>query len=168
MHNMPNVRKYVKAVVHQIKCYNIVKRLQRIETYIKEFGFDEVTAGDIEKIDSQMTAIMLKAENDLVPSNTKYAFSEELLLQMRKVRLIKTLLNQHENHYPLESYVDATMEKEAAELMQLSAQDLDTHLTESRELLISMQDESWVIRESHHMTRMQAAAENENKDVKPK
>lgn len=125
-----------------------MKRLQRIEKYIKDHSFDEVAEADLENIDSQMTAIMLKAENDLAPSHTKYAFSTELLLQMRRVRLIKNLLNRHEKHYPLESYVDASMEQEAAELMQLPAVELEAHLTESRKIFVSMQDESWEIRES--------------------
>ena len=83
-----------------MKCHNIVCRLQQLDTYIKEFGFDEIVTGDLERIDTHLTQIMLKAENDLAPSGTQYAFSEELLLQMRKVRLIKKFLNQHGKHYP--------------------------------------------------------------------
>lgn len=88
---------------------------------------------------------MLKAENDLAPSGTQYAFSEELLLQMRKVRLIKKFLNQHGKHYPLESYVDQVMEEEAQQLILLSVPELEKQLIGARNLLKAIQDESWEI-----------------------
>ena len=167
-HNIPNVKKYVKAVIKQMQCHNIVTRLKRMDTYIAEFGFDEIAAGDLERIDNHMTKIMLKAEDDLGPSDAKYAFSEELLLQMRKVRLIKTFLRQHGKRYPLESYVDASMEDEAQELLFLSVPELENKLIEARNLLIAMQDESWEIRDNHNIQRVQAAAEKENKDLEIK
>lgn len=55
MHTVPNVQKYVKAVVKQMKCHNIVCRLQKLDTYIKEFGFDEIVTGNLERIDTHLT-----------------------------------------------------------------------------------------------------------------
>ena len=84
--------KYIQAVVYQMKCHNIVKRLERLEEYIKHYGFDCVSSNDLEKINKLMTQIMLKAEDDLAPSDTIYAFSVNIPNQMRRVRLIKTFL----------------------------------------------------------------------------
>ena len=78
----------MKAVLKQIESHKIVQRLQKLDKSIMENGFDEISAHTLEKLDTHITAIMLKAENDLAPSDTKYAFSEDLLLQMRKVRLL--------------------------------------------------------------------------------
>ena len=141
MHNIPNVRKYVKAVVKQIKCHNIVTRLKTLGKQIKDEGFDTMVIIELEKIDKHMTQIMLKAGNDLAPSDTKYTFSEDLLLQMRKVRLIKTFIRQQENNYPLESFVDAAMEDEALQLINFTPAELETSRIDARDLLIQMQDE---------------------------
>ena len=165
MHNVPNVNKYIKAVTYQMKCQNIINRLQRIDSHVKDFGFDEIATNDLEKIDATMTQLMLKAENDLAPSHTKYAFSTELLKQMRRVRLIKTFINQHENNFPLESFVTESMEDEAVQYMHLSLSELEEALVEARRTLIDMQDKSWEIRNTHHDDRIQAAARAENKDV---
>ena len=165
MHNTPNVRKYVENVLKQMKCHSITHRLEKLDATIKEDEFDEVSAFTLEKIDVQMRDIMLKAEDDLAPSDTKYAFSEDLLLQMRKVRLIKTFIRQYEKNYPLESFVDATIEEEALDLVTRSKPELEHLLISERQLLCTMQDESWDIREGHNTRRMEAAAEDEHKDV---
>ena len=165
MHNVPNVNKYIKAVVYQMKCQNIINRLKNIDSHIEDHGFDDIATNDLEKVDATMTQIMLKAENDLAPGNTKYAFSAELLQQMRRVRLIKTFIRQNENNYPLESFVTEQMEDEAMQLMHLTLPELEKTLIEERELLITMQDNSWDIRTTHHDDRIQAAAKEENKDV---
>ena len=70
MHNVPNVLKYVKAVVKQIHYHNFIKRLQNLDKHIKEDGFDEMAILELEKIDKHITTIMLKAENDLAKSTT--------------------------------------------------------------------------------------------------
>ena len=56
---------------------------------------------DLEKLDTQVTYFMLKAERDLVPNQSAYKFSVELATQMRKVRLLKALINKKANQYPL-------------------------------------------------------------------
>ena len=152
-HNIPNVKKYIEAVVYQMQCHSVVKRLEKLETYIKDFGFDCVSSNDLEKIDKLMTQIMLRAEDDLAPNETKYAFSVELLHQMRKVRLIKTT---------------ETMEEEALQLLQLFAPELEKELEKSRQNLIEMQNTSWEIRNSHYDTRIQAAAEDDKKEIETK
>ena len=111
---------------------------------------------------------MLRAENNLAPSDTKYAFSVDLLKQMRIVRLIKTLQKQHAKKYSLESYVNTDMEEEAAQLFHKSEIELDQILETERDKLIEMQDNSWDIREGHHNDRITAAAIAENKDVATK
>lgn len=60
MHNTPNVRKYVKNVLQQIKCHNIIERLEKLDEAIKEEGFDDISAITLEKIDVQLRDIMLK------------------------------------------------------------------------------------------------------------
>ena len=62
MHNTSNVHKYVKAVLKQIESHNIVQRLQKLDKSIMENGFDEISAHTLEKLDTHLTAIMLKAE----------------------------------------------------------------------------------------------------------
>lgn len=87
---------------------------------------------------------------------------------MRKVRLIKIFIRQYEKNYPLESFVDATMEKEALKLVSMSKEELETLVVSERQLMCSMQDDSWDIREGHQTQRIQASAEEENKEVEVK
>ena len=86
----------------------------------------------------------------------------------RKVRLIKTFIRQSENNYPLESFVDSAMEEEALELVHKSKEELEQQINDERNLLCMMQDESWDIRESNNIRKIQAAADAGNKDLEVK
>ena len=165
MYNTPNVHKYTKEVLYQMQCHNIFSRIDKLDDHIKHHGFDILASGDLERIDQQVTSVMLKAEEGLVPSDTKYALSVDLLHQMRKIRLIKTLQNQHEKKYPLESYVNQDVEEEALQLINKTADEQNDILESERDKLIQMQDDSWDIREDHHNDQINAAAIAENKSV---
>ena len=69
MHNTPNVTKYVKAVLKQFECHNIIQRLKNLDKSIKEDGFADIYAMELERLDQHVTAIMLKAEHDLAFGN---------------------------------------------------------------------------------------------------
>ena len=72
---------------------NIPHRIKQLNDNIKLFGFNEDCRAELEKIDSQMTDIMLKAEQSLSPDSTPFPFSVQLLEQINSVRLIIRLRN---------------------------------------------------------------------------
>ena len=63
--------------------------MQNIFKDVKSNGFTETIGMDFNKLDSQVTEIMLRSEDRLSPDDTPYAYSEDLDRQMRIVRLIK-------------------------------------------------------------------------------
>lgn len=123
----------------------------KVYEYIKAVtapsGFDESTATIIEQLDSHVTQIMLQAENNLAPQDTPYAFSAPLLLQMRKVRLLKLLLDKKTKNLPLEMIVNGDLEELAETWIRLNETDLTELLQQERSLLNDMQDDSWAVRE---------------------
>ena len=76
-------------MLEQFEAHNIVKRMQNIFKDVKSNGFTETIGMDFNKLDSQVTKIMLRSEDRLSQDDTPYAYSEDLDRQMRIVRLIK-------------------------------------------------------------------------------
>ena len=92
-HNAPKVELYILQVLERSHAHNIPKRLEKLRKNISDTGFNDSTAHELDKIDEQMTSIMLKTEQDLHPDTTPFPFSVQLLEQIHRVRLIKRLRN---------------------------------------------------------------------------
>ena len=108
---------------------------------------------------------MLKAERDLVPNQSAYKFSVELATQMRKVRLLKALINKKANQYPLETYVNWDMEKYAEQWIRLDVPTLEQQLEKERETLIYLQEHSDEGRDTHHDYIIETTADEEHKEI---
>ena len=93
IHNAPMVKWYILQVLEKAEDQNISNRIRQLNENIKLFGFTEDSRIELEKIDSQMTHIMLQPEQSLSPDSTPFSFSVQLLEQINSVRLIKRLRN---------------------------------------------------------------------------
>ena len=120
---------------------------------------------DLNKIDKQVTEIMLRSESKLSPDDTPYAYSAELDRQMRIVRLIKKLQPYEKNNYALETYVNSDFEDVAVDLVRMSQTELNDTLLEQRSIPEDMHDRSWEIRNDHQTTIRNKAAEEQRKEV---
>ena len=94
-YNKLNVEKYKTYVLEQFEAHNIVNRMKRLSKVIENDGFTSELGDELNRIDKQVTDILLRAEDKLSPGDTSYAYSMEIDKQMRVVRLIKRLQNQH-------------------------------------------------------------------------
>ena len=164
-YNKVNVEKYVTYALEKFEAQNIVKRLQRLHQQIADDVFDAEAGDTLNTIDKIVTEIMLRSEHRLSPEETPYACSIELERQIRIVRLIKRIQDQKALNYPLETYVNSNLEAITVELIHMDDTKLDSTLTEERTKFISMQNESWSIRERHHNTIIEKGAKEQNNDV---
>ena len=165
LYNRPKVQQYVTYVLEQFDAHNIVNRMKNILQNVTSNGFTESIGRDLNKLDEQVTEIMLRSEAHLSPDDTPYAYSEELDRQMRIVRLIKKLQPHAKNNFPLETYVNSDLEDVAAELLFMSQDQINETLLEQRTRLRDMQDRSWEIRTDHQTKIRERAAEEQRKDV---
>ena len=165
MYNRPKVDQYIEYVLSQFEAHNIVKRLQNLLDEVKSHGFNENIGMDLNRLDQQVTEIMLRSESKLSPDDTPYVYSAELDKQMRIVRLIKKLQPNVKNNYPLETYVNSDLEDVVVDLLHMTPDQIDTTLIEQRTLLRDMQDRSWEIRNDHNAKIRNKAAEEHRKDV---
>ena len=108
---------------------------------------------------------MLQAEKDLIPSQSAYKFSIELATQMRKVRLLKAIINKKVKQYPLETYVNWDMEKYAVDWLRKDIPILEQQLEAERETLVYLQEHSDEGRDNHHDYIIETTAEVEHKET---
>ena len=115
-----------------------LKMYNRPKVQVKSHGFNEYIDMDLNKIDKQVTEIMLRSESKLSPDDTPYAYSAELDRQMRIVRLIKKLQPYEKNNYALGTYVNSDLGDVAVDLVRMSQTELNDTLLEQRSILKDM------------------------------
>ena len=165
MYNTPKVQEYITNVLTRFEDHNIVNRIKKLHVSIKQNGFKNEAQTILENIDTTVTGIMLQAEKDLIPSQSSYKFSIDLAIQMRKVRLLKAIINKKAKSYPLETYVNWDMEQYAEEWLRLDLQSLEMILQEEREHLIFLQENSDDGRDGHQDFIIERTAEEKQTEV---
>ena len=165
MYNRPKVQQYIDYVLEQFEAHNIVQRIRNLLEETKTQGFSELTGILLDKIDQQVTEIMLRSEDRLSPDNTPYAYSTDIDNQMRTVRLIKKLKDAAHKNFPLETYVNQDLEAVAMEVLKMTPEQMEISLSEQREKLRDMQTRSWEIRDGHNARIREKAAQEQRKDV---
>lgn len=165
MYNRPKVHKYIEYVLNQFESHNIVSCLQQLMSERKTTGFHEEAGITLNKIDAQVTEIMLRSEDRLSPDDTPYAYSADLDQQMRTVRVTKKLQDAESKNFPLETYVNQDLEDVAVDILRMTPEKVEETLQEQREILKDMQTRSWEIRDGHNKKIREKAAQKQRKDV---
>lgn len=130
-----------------------------INKYVSENRFDDAAGLRLNRIDKQVTEIMLRSEDKLYPDNTPYAYSADLDRQMSIVRLIKALEKKQNQTYPVEAYVNTDLQDVAAEILHLPVEQLPELLDQERQKLEDMQDVAWDIRDASNQKIQNKMAE---------
>ena len=91
--NAPKVEWYTLQVLEKVDDHNIPNHIQQFNDDIELFGFNYNCRDKLEKIDHQMTQIMLRAEQYLSPDSIPFPFTVQLLEQINSVHLTKHLHN---------------------------------------------------------------------------
>ena len=164
IHNAPMVEWYILQVLEKAEDQNISNRIRQLNENIKLFGFTEDSRIELEKIDSQMTHIMLQSEQSLSPDSTPFPFSVQLLEQINSVRLIKRLRNMKRDGKIHEMQELVSRNPGLDYLEPKSVHDITAILTDTRQELKRMQEEADEIREVHHDKVYEKAAELYHKD----
>ena len=162
--NAPKVEWYIQQVLEKAKNQNILSRLKSLQTDIGIDGFTEEHQKTLENIDSTMTDIMLKVEDQISPDSVPYAFSEEVLEQMISVRVIKQMRNLKSKNNTQAIAEMVAYNPGADELNQMTVPELNALLKAERAELVQMQEDSYEYRERHMDTLYEKAAELHNKD----
>ena len=165
LYNRIKVDQYIKYVLHQFDCHNIIEKVKDLHAYLKEHSFDSSVGQRLNALDEQVTDIMLRSEDKLSPDYTPYEHSEELDRQMRIVRLIKALKKKQNKNYAVETYVNSDLQDVAAEILYMPPEKLPEILARERQKLLEMQENSWDIRDAGNYKIQAKMAEEKRKDV---